>query len=60
MFYGPRCSTFDCILASFEHECDDLLADLPAFYHAETHSISNDFSPKKDERADSWYPLRIR
>jgi len=43
--------------ASFEHECDDLLADLPAFYHAETHSISNDFSPKKDERADSWYPF---
>src|SRR6266446_1114391 len=39
---------------SFEHECDDLLADLPAFYHAETHSISNDFSAKKDERADSW------
>jgi hypothetical protein len=42
---------------SFEHECNDLLADLPAFYHAETHSISNDFSPKKDERADSWYPF---
>jgi hypothetical protein len=34
-----------------------LLADLPAFYHPETHSISNDFSPKKDERADSWYPF---
>src|SRR5260221_753442 len=43
--------------ASFEHECDDLLADLPAFYHAEPRSISNDFSPKKDERADSWYPF---
>jgi hypothetical protein len=34
-----------------------LLADLPAFYHRETRSISNDFSPKKDERADSWYPF---
>jgi hypothetical protein len=43
--------------ASFEHECNDLLADLPAFYHAETHTISNDFTPKKDERADSWYPF---
>jgi hypothetical protein len=43
--------------AAFEHECDALLADLPAFYHPETHSISNDFSPKKDERADSWYPF---
>ena len=43
--------------AAFEHECRALLADLPAFYHPETHSISNDFSPKKDERADSWYPF---
>src|SRR5467141_2600598 len=43
--------------SSFEQECNDLLADLPAFYHAETHSISNDFSPKKNERADSWYPF---
>src|SRR6266852_4619971 len=43
--------------AGFEHECNDLLADLPAFYHAETHSISNDLTPKKDERADSWYPF---
>ncbi len=42
---------------SFENECNALLADLPAFYHPETHSISNDFSPKKDERADSWYPF---
>ena len=41
----------------FENECNDLLADLPAFYHADTHSISNDFTPKKDERADSWYPF---
>ena len=43
--------------AGFEQECNSLLAGLPAFYHPETHSISNDFSPKKDERADSWYPF---
>jgi hypothetical protein len=43
--------------AAFEHESNALLSDLPAFYHPETHSISNDFSPKKDERADSWYPF---
>src|SRR2546430_13291148 len=30
---------------------------ISAFYHPETHSISNDLSPKKDERADSWYPF---
>lgn len=42
---------------SFEHECDDLLADLPAFYHSDTHSISNDFKRAPDERADSWYPF---
>ncbi len=42
---------------SFEHECNALLADLPAFYHSDTHSISNDFARKPDERADSWYPF---
>src|SRR6266852_1671021 len=42
---------------SFELECNDLLADLPAFYHADTHSISNDFTRSRDERADSWYPF---
>jgi uncharacterized protein (DUF1810 family) len=42
---------------SFEHECKALLADLPAFYHSDTHSISNDFTRKPDERADSWYPF---
>jgi hypothetical protein len=42
---------------SFEHECNDLLADLPAFYHADTHSISNDLTRKPNERADSWYPF---
>jgi uncharacterized protein (DUF1810 family) len=42
---------------SFEQECNDLLSDLPAFYHPDTHSISNDFTRKKDERADSWYPF---
>jgi len=43
--------------ASFERECDHLLADLPAFYHPDSHSISNDLAPRKDERADSWYPF---
>jgi hypothetical protein len=43
--------------ASFQRECDDLLADLPAFYHPDTHSISNDLTHRKDERADSWYPF---
>jgi hypothetical protein len=42
---------------SFEHECNDLLADLPAFYHSDSRSISNDFTRKPDERADSWYPF---
>jgi hypothetical protein len=43
--------------ASFQRECDDLVADLPAFYHPDTHSISNDLVRHKDERADSWYPF---
>jgi hypothetical protein len=43
--------------ASFQRECDDLLADLPAFYHPDTHSISNDLARRKYERADSWYPF---
>jgi len=43
--------------SSFEHECNDLLADLPAFYHSDTHSIGNDFKRPQDERADSWYPF---
>jgi uncharacterized protein (DUF1810 family) len=43
--------------AAFQRECDDLLADLPAFYHSDTHSISNDLVRHKDERADSWYPF---
>ena len=42
---------------SFELECNELLADLPAFYHADTHSISNDFTRPREERADSWYPF---
>jgi uncharacterized protein (DUF1810 family) len=42
---------------SFEQECNDLLADLPAFYHPDTHSISNDFTTTQDERTDSWYPF---
>ena len=43
--------------ASLERECKDLLADLPGFYHADTHSISNDYVRHSDERADSWYPF---
>src|SRR5712664_2599398 len=42
---------------SFELECNGLLADLPSFYHADTRSISNDFTRPRDERADSWYPF---
>jgi hypothetical protein len=42
---------------SFEQECNDLLADLPAFYHSDNHSIGNDFKRPQDERADSWYPF---
>jgi len=42
---------------SFEQECNDLLADLPAFYHSDTNSIGNDFKRPPDERADSWYPF---
>jgi len=41
----------------FQRECDDLIADLPGFYHSDTHSISNDFIRPSDERADSWYPF---
>ncbi len=41
----------------FEQECSALLADLPAFYHSDTHSIGNDFKRPQDERADSWYPF---
>jgi hypothetical protein len=41
----------------FQRECDGLLADLPGFYHSDTHSISNDFIRPSDERADSWYPF---
>ena len=42
---------------SYEAECKELLTDLPGFYHSDTHSISNDFIRKPDERADSWYPF---
>ena len=41
----------------FEAECKQLVDDLPGFYHADTHSISNDFVRPLDERADSWYPF---
>lgn len=42
---------------SYELECQELLASLPSFYHADTESISNDFVRSSDERADSWYPF---
>src|SRR5216683_6745695 len=42
---------------SYETECNELLAALPAFYHEDTHSISNDFVRKPNERTDSWYPF---
>jgi uncharacterized protein (DUF1810 family) len=41
----------------YEAECKDLLADLPGFYHPDTHSISNDYVRSPNERADSWYPF---
>ena len=41
----------------YRQECDALLDDLPSFYRAGTHSISNNFKPAKNERADSWYPF---
>jgi hypothetical protein len=41
----------------YEAECNELLAALPAFYHEDTQSISNDFVRKPNERADSWYPF---
>lgn len=41
----------------FETECNELLAALPSFYHADTQSISNDFVRKPNERTDSWYPF---
>ena len=42
---------------SYETECNELLAALPAFYHEDTQSISNDFVRKPNERTDSWYPF---
>jgi hypothetical protein len=42
---------------TLERECKDLIADLPGFYHTDTHSISNDYIRHANERADSWYPF---
>jgi hypothetical protein len=42
---------------AYQRECDALLADFPGFYHADTHTISNDYIRSADERADSWYPF---
>jgi len=44
-------------LSAFEAECKQLVGDLPGFYHADTHSVSNDFVRSPNERADSWYPF---
>ena len=41
----------------YEAECNQLLADLPGFYHSDTQSISNDYVRPVNERADSWYPF---
>ena len=38
-------------------ECAKLIDSMPGFYHADTHSISNDYLRPTDERADSWYPF---
>ena len=43
--------------AAFEQKCGQLLDGLPNFYRADTHSISNNFRPRDNERADSWYPF---
>ncbi len=42
---------------TLERECRDLVADLPGFYHPDTHSVSNDYVRPSNERADSWYPF---
>jgi hypothetical protein len=42
---------------SYKQECDALLKDLPGFYRPATKSISNNFKPSVNERADSWYPF---
>ncbi|MCU1269965.1 MAG: hypothetical protein JWN74_1259 [Acidobacteriaceae bacterium] len=43
--------------APFQAGCKQLVDDLPGFYHADTHSVSNDFVRPTNERADSWYPF---
>lgn len=42
---------------AYQRYCDQLIASLPLFYHADSRSISNDFVRPKDERMDSWYPF---
>jgi uncharacterized protein (DUF1810 family) len=41
----------------YQQEIDALLNSLADFYRADTHSISNNFKPSANERADSWYPF---
>ncbi len=42
---------------SYQQMCGRLVKALPSFYRPETSSISNNFKPKENERADSWYPF---
>jgi hypothetical protein len=42
---------------SYQQVCDRLVESLPGFYRPDTHSISNNFKPRENERADSWYPF---
>ena len=42
---------------AYAAECRELVAGMPGFYHADTHSISNDYVRPREERADSWYPF---
>ncbi|MGE5112459.1 MAG: hypothetical protein ACM3JB_16460 [Acidobacteriaceae bacterium] len=37
----------------YKQLCDELVRDLPGFHRANTHSISDNFKPSENERADS-------
>jgi hypothetical protein len=40
-----------------QEQNQQLVADIPGFYRADTHIFSNSFKHQEDERADSWYPF---
>ena len=42
---------------SLQEQNQQLVADIPGFYRANTHFFSNSFKPQENERADSWYPF---